>query len=301
MKLVPDIDYTEFIGKQESQYVRPASSFTDALRERRENGGLLRGAALPWSKTKQNVRLRPGEVTIWGGIGGHGKSLLTGQCLLWLLSEYRSLIASLEMKPEATLERMIRQASGTTHPHENFDSQFLKWTDDKLWIYDQLDTVPSDRILGLCHYAAKELGIKHIVIDSLMKCGIRKDDYDGQTAFIDRICWAAKSLNIHIHLVHHMRKGEKEEHRPGKFDIRGAGELVDMVDNLFICHRNKAKERKMDDGEIVDFREPDCTLTVAKQRHGEWEGTVALWFDAPSLQFVSEPGQGAMRYDMEQF
>jgi len=261
----------------------------------------LRGATLPWAKTHQNVRLRPGEVSVWGGINGHGKSLVTGQCLLWLLADHRSLIASLEMKPEATLERMIRQASGVERYRDEFEAGFLKWTDDKLWVYDQLDTVPSDRILGLCHYAAKELGIEHIVIDSLMKCGIRKDDYDGQTAFIDRLCWAAKSLNIHIHLVHHMRKGEKEEQRPGKFDIRGAGEIVDMVDNLFICHRNKSKERKRDAGENVDYDEPDATVTVAKARHGEWEGLINLWFDAPSLQFVSEPGQGAMRYDMVPF
>ena len=28
---------------------------------------------------------------------------------------------------------------------------------------------------------------------------------------------------------------------------------------------------------------------IAKQRHGEWEGTFGLWFHKPSTQFVSGP------------
>jgi len=139
-------------------------------------------------------------------------------------------------------------------------------------------------------YAFSKLGVKHIVIDSLMKCGLGTDDYNAQKSFVDRLCWIAKTYKGHIHLVHHMRKGRSENDIPDKFDVKGAGEITDMVDNLFIVHRNKGKEQKVEKGESVDELEPDSTLTVAKQRHGEWEGKVALYFDPSSHQYLSGPG-----------
>ena len=139
----------------------------------------------------------------------------------------------------------------------------------------------------MCIYAMTVLKIKHIVIDSLMKCGINGDDYNGQKTFVDRLCWAAKTYGGHIHLVHHMRKGRSESDAPDKFDVKGAGEITDMVDNLVIVHRNKEKERAIENGEHVHDGICDTTLIVAKQRHGEWEGKIKLWFHKESQRFAS--------------
>ena len=78
-----------------------------------------------------------------------------------------------------------------------------------------------------------KLGCKHIVIDSLMKCGIGEEDYQAQGDFVDKLCWIAKKYDVHIHLVHHMRKGRSEDDIPDKFDVKGASRITDMVDNLF--------------------------------------------------------------------
>jgi twinkle protein len=88
-----------------------------------------------------------------------------------------------------------------------------------------------------------------------------------------------------------MRKGSSESERPDKFDIKGAGEITDLVDNVFIVHRNKEKERnaERDNPNPKIAKQPDQTLRIAKQRHGEWEGAFALWFHKPSTQFVSGP------------
>ena len=32
----------------------------------------------------------------------------------------------------------------------------------------------------------------------------------------------------------------------------------------------------------------DSTLTVAKQRHGEWEGQFKFWFDKDSMQYTPD-------------
>jgi twinkle protein len=285
-----DIDFLKFLGLQERQFIEPTKTFVDEIKERFAKGFEVKGEKLPWPKTHDKVGLRRGEVSIWAGVNGHGKSLLLGQVILWLPRDIKCLIASLEMKPAATLERMCRQSLGGGVPTEQYVEEFTSKTDN-IFIYDQTDTVKPERILGMCHYAAKELGITHIMLDSLVKCGISPEDYPRQKEFIDRLCWCAKSENIHIHLVHHIRKGSSENVRPDKFDIKGAGEITDLVDNVFIVHRNKAKERNTEkvspDPEIA--KQSDQTLRVAKQRHGEWEGTFGFSFHRASTQFVSGP------------
>ncbi len=289
MKTLTDQDFIKFLGKQESQFLAPASQWADDVVNRFAGGHQIYGDKLPWSKTHNLFRFRPGEVTLWGGYSGHGKSLMLGQVCAWSLKQ-KWLVASMEMSPAATMERMTRQVAGNNSPTENFVRGWLESTNDRLWIYDQTDSVKSDRILGMVHYAAQELHVEHIVIDSLIKCGIGREDYEAQARFVDRLCWAAKNENVHIHLVHHMRKGINEFTRPTKTDFRGAGELTDLVDNVLIVYRNKSKEKKIAMGETVDAEDADCFLAIEKQRHFEWEGLFKLWVNPESMQFV--PGSG---------
>ena len=298
MNQLPDVDfveYLEFIGSQESQHLTSLWDKSDEIEEWIENGE-LQGDKLPWEKTHNVFGFRPGEVTVWCGINGHGKSQLLGQVALWMIRDTKVCIISLEMPIRSLALRMMRQASGAQFPSREFRHKFYSWTDNRLWFYDQLDTIESDRILGVTHYVGRELGCKHVMIDSLMKCGIPADGnghLTAQASFVDALTAASKACNTHTHLVHHVRKGETEEKAPGKFDLRGAAQIADMADNIAIIHRNKSKERRIADGEEVEDSEPDCTLTIAKQRHGEWEGRIALWFDAASQQYIPKPG-GAM-------
>lgn len=298
-----DIDLTAFIGKQESQEIRSPIEFISDIDMLIEMGDTQAGKSLPWSKADEIQKLRGGELSIWAGVNGHGKSQLLGQVILNRMTDQRCLIASLEMKPSQTLYRMICQYTGC-RPSKDFANKVLNKFENRLWIYDQLDTVDSERILGMVHYAAHELGIEHVVIDSLIKCGLGKDDYDKQSKFVDRLQWAAKTYDIHVHLVCHMRKKENEHQRAGKFDIRGAGEISDLADNVFVVHRNKAKEEeknKLKSGKGCDEKrlsEPDTLLSVAKNRHGGKEGLIGLWFHEESMQYVpNEPTalRGVMR------
>ena len=218
--------------------------------------------------------------------------------MLWLPPSQKIVIASLEMSPVDTLERMICQALGDNNPTDEFIEQFAKLTEN-IWLYDQQDSIPTDRILGMCAYMAQEENVNHIVIDSLMKCVAGTDDYNKQKEFIDRLAWIAKRHNLHIHVVHHCRKGKSESDVPGKFDVMGASEITNLADNVFIVHLNKAKKEKIDRGEEPGIMEPDQTLTVAKQRHGKWEGPIALWFREKGLQFVSGPDSKVLSWRLE--
>jgi len=298
-----DIDLMKFVGTQESQFVATKDYWMTGVLERLKTGVQHFGDPLPWSKCDDKFRLRPGEVTLWCGINGHGKSILSGMVALWLQRFTKVLIASMEMPPEATLVRMLRQVAGSEAPSEVFAEQFLRWKSNNLHIYDQQDSVPTERIVGLCHYAVHELGVKHLFIDSLMKCGIAPDDYNRQKEFVDRLCNLAKTSGSHIHLIHHVRKGRDENEIPNKFSMKGAGELTDLVDNAVIVWRNKRKEelmyQKSQGADVeVDEEKPDAYMCIDKQRHGEWEGKFALWFHKQSMQYHGKRSFSPMPYEM---
>lgn len=279
---IPDLE--TFLGKQESQHIEPVQNFRAKLIERLTYGHSVFGDALPWSKTETKFRMREGEVTIWAGINGHGKSQVLGQVMCWLAHYTKVMVASLEMKPEATLERMVRQATRTDQPTISIVDAWLNAVQDTMFLYSIVGTAKTDRLLAAIHYAATVKGIKHIMIDSLAMCGINTEDYNGQKKFMNELSACAKRYNIHIHLVHHVSKGASEFDVPDKFRVKGAGELVDLVDNLIIVHRNKRNEQ----AENPNSEEHDCLLKIDKQRHGEWEGSFLLWFNPKSMQYTPD-------------
>ncbi len=296
MKRIRDKDFLDFMGTREGQYLEPASTWLeDLLNEEKE---FAEGDLLPWDKTHDLIQFRRGEVTVWGGINGHGKSLVVNQAILSWLPFERITVASLEMQPRRTLKRMILQTGLSDNPSDSFKRDFMAWTDDRLWIYDQLDQVPFERIIGMVHYAGQELKCKHIVIDSLMKCGIDDNDYNGQKNFVDALCWAAKNENVHIHLVAHMKKNGSEFDRPNKFDVFGSSAITNLVDNLIIFHRNKKKELAFENDEDVWEWDPDATLEVRKNRHGGNEGGIKLFFSKSFQQFNETPNGRKMRMEI---
>lgn len=304
--IFPDeIDFAQYEQETDAQAkVKPAAMWVQELIDRIRNPVKQPRALMPWRKTHAMVAFRPGEVTVWGGANGNGKSLVTGQIALSLIAQgHKVCIASFEMKPAKTLERMGRQFSGYNPEDPAFAGSdeareqlisvyqdFKNWTDGRLWLYDQQGTVTAKQVAAVVRYCAKEKGITHFFVDSLMKCVASEDDYNGQKMFVDELTAIARDHGIHIHLVHHIRKPTDESHKPSKYDYKGTGAITDQVDNVISVWRNKAKEKKRDEGKPVEDKEPDALLICDKQRNGEWEGSIGLWFDKPSMQYVGNAG-----------
>lgn len=279
------IDFDGYMKAREDDLgrIKEAGNYRDDLIDEFHGDAELQGCALPWQKTEDRFRLRRGEVTIWAGFNGHMKSMVTGYASLGLMQQGEKVcIASFEMKPRKTLRRLAAQACGVGRPTEKYIDLFLDSLVDRLWLYDQQGETSPDRVLGVIYYCAEQLGVTHFVIDSLMKVVADEDDYNGQKKLIARLCAAAKDLNIHIHLVHHSRKREDERSRPGKQDAKGTGAIVDQTDNFVTVFKTPKKPEDTDD-------KPDFFLFVDKQRHGEWEGSIPLWFLSSCLQFHETP------------
>jgi twinkle protein len=289
--LTPDkIDFAQYLAAvPEVANVHSPVGYADPVKAlfRAQADGT--GLTLPWAKTHEKIRVRPGEVSGWSGINGHGKSLILSQVVLHLMQhDEKVCLASMEMKPAESLHRMAQQAAGMPVPSDDYVDAFLRWLDGRLFLYDQLGTVKRDRILALARYAQKEVGCGQMVIDSLMKCGIGTQDYDAQKDFIDELSAHAKDTGQHVHIVAHSKKVESEDAPLDKMAVKGASEIVDQLDNLYIVWRNKAKEKSMARGETKFINEPDALLMNEKQRHGRAgsEATYGLALDRASQCFL---------------
>jgi twinkle protein len=108
----------------------------------------------------------------------------------------------------------------------------------------------------------------------------------------------SREHNIHIHIVHHVRKGQSENDMPGKFDARGSGTIVDQVDQVITVWRNKKKEEMMRNPvNHAEWQEkPDCILSVDKHRHGEFEGLIGLWYNRQAYFYA--PDKRCLTYDL---
>lgn len=308
MNIPPNVDFNDYVslvGELEAQEIFSAGKWTEDLVER-SKGVQVYGDKMPWSKTWEDFRFRPSEVTVWAGQNGHRKSMVLGQVMLWIAREKKVAIASLEMKPTETLWRMCLQAAGSSTggtPTEQFIREFSAFADNSILIYDQLDSVKTEKILGFVHYAAKHLGCDHIVIDSLAKAGISVEDRQGETEFINRLAWAAKHLNCHIHLVAHIRKPQSGmEHKPAtKYEVKGSSTLVDLVDNVIVVHMDKKRDQLKHLPDLTEEQRDyfdshhDMLLCIQKQRHGAFEGTFAF-YNHPSLQMTTREGM-ALPFD----
>lgn len=294
MNVIDDsIDFNAYLtGPDEGASVRPAKDWLDDVIEAFERPVHLTGATLPWSNTHSILRLRRGELSIWPGMSGHGKSMLIGQVALHLMAQGEKIcIASMEMKPAATMQRMCRQAFGTSAPMRRDIQDLHTWTDGRLWLYDQQGQVSPERILAVGRYCHQKLGVTHLVVDNLLSCGIPEDGYDQQKQFILALATHAHDTGQSVHLLAHSRKGKDELTPPGKFDVRGSASITDLADNVFSVWRNRCKEQAQDEGSAAKDHEADALLIVCKHRHGDWEGQIRLWFDKRSNTYLQSPGE----------
>lgn len=289
MQLIREtLDLSNYMTESTAEHrVIPANDWTSDVIDHFWKPDETPKVRMPWMKTHRDFHFRPSEVTLWGGVNGHGKSQLVGQVVQHLSEQnQRTAMASLEMKPASTMARMSRQAFGGEQPTIDYLKRYGEWTDGRLWLYDHVGSVNPATMLAVIRYAVDQFGVNHFVVDNLMKCGMGEDAYNEQKSFVDALCVIAKDTGCHIHLVLHVKKGKSEFDLPSKFDIKGSGAITDLVDNCFIVWRNKEKESKLRSGEDYSPDDPDCLLLLVKQRHGEAEGAYRLYFDPQSLQYT---------------
>lgn len=310
---VPAEEIAGLIGSARSMdpdELRPVSDYAAAVMQEFWGSEEEIGIRMPWLKVGTSLLLRPGEVSILAGINGHGKSQAAGQIAIDAVSQGEKVcVASMEFKPQKWLKRITRQAACVRKPSMGYIGAVFDWLNGSMWCFDVVGTAKADRLIEVFRYAARRYGVRFFLVDNLAKCGIGEEDYSGQKDFIDKMTDFAKAHDAHVMVVMHMRKSESEHKQSGKMDVKGSGSLTDMVDTLLIIWRNKPKEeaRRKHEREqlkLIDYSAhkpfdegaPDATITCSKQRNGEDEPRIALWFHDESFQFNGGPNQRPRRY-----
>lgn len=247
------------------------------------------GYSLPYAALYGKLLFRPGELTLWTGDSGSGKSQIISDVLSkWVQERSRICLASLEMKPGWTLKRMVKQCGGVDRPTEPFLRTVMGYLDTGLLLYERVGKANIESLLEVFDYARAKYGCDQFVIDSLMRLGIAVDDYSAQEKAVYRLVEWTISNNVHSHLVAHSKKGDKDRGVPETSDIKGAMEIGANAFNIVAVWRNRKIEHPADMENRPEFTdEPGVTMNIAKQRNGDFEGKIKLFFSTKTYQYFS--------------
>jgi len=260
------------------------------------------GIPTPWEIP---FHYRMNELTVLTGFNGSGKSmLLNWMCINLCQLGKRTCIASLEVRPDETLRALVRQSIAAETPEDDEHLRTsLDWLGEGFWFYDHHGAVDPEEMLKSFIYAHRRYNVQFFIVDSLMKLGLRFDDYNAQKTLMDKLTSFVDKYDVHVFLVAHSRKKDSEGERAGKMDVKGVSEITDNAHNVVSIWRNKDKEETIytlhqsqnpeDRVREVEMRKSihDAVFSVEKQRgdKGE-EPKLKLFYNIDTRQYHTAHG-----------
>ena len=196
--------------------------------------------------------MRGGELSIFTGRGGSGKSTILNQFSLEVAKQGgRVLIYSPELTDGQYKNWTTRQMIPSDHtdflekvydPIEEENKFYVKkhYSDKmSLWLDKYFNYISSgvkltDKdILKIIVKDIKKYNAKFIVIDNLMKINFENfsDIYESQKIFVNELSEIAKRYNVCINLVAHPKK--HDPYNPDQYDIAGTSNMPNLVDNIY--------------------------------------------------------------------
>lgn len=252
----------------------------------------------------------PGELSVWTGKRGGGKSTLLGQFLIdaldqgfpvcaysgelpaWRFKQWISLQAA---GPGNVVERQDRASGKTFYTVPPMIQRRLdEWWAGRFWLYDNRLANDEDSILRIFEYAVRRYGCCVFLVDNLMTARLGSSDrdfYRDQGTFTGRLVEFAKRNEVHVHLVAHPRKTDRERLLDAD-DVGGSGEVTNRADNAFSLQRLSEPETEKTGFETV--------LRVLKNRsYGELPA-IGLSYEPASRRFYkSGAGTPNKKYGWE--
>ena len=261
--------------------------FMEKVQNLFQMGTRLFGTPTAWKGLDNLLKgWRGSEITIWSGRNGAGKSTILNQVILDLAAKgVRSCIYSGEMPPERYLRWAIIQHKENSSPLPIAIADSIQWMTNRLFILNITNTIAPDDLLNNFEYAAQRYGVKHFVVDSLMKIAINdSDEYNEQKKFVSRLTDFAKAHDCHVHLVAHPRKSASDSDQPGKVDVKGTSHITDLAHNVIVLFRpdDEMKQKSIKKGKVP----ADMIMYVKKNREFGVEGSVFFDFNESTKKFT---------------
>jgi twinkle protein len=277
---------------------------------------------MPWASVMPEFNFEYGTTTIIAGYNGHGKTTVIGHIVVDAIKQgVKQCVASLEFKPDKWIAAIVRQTVAEQMPNESRVMDGMNFLAPSLWAFDVggkgMGTARVDKILEVFAYARARYGVRCFIIDNFTKLGLAEDDYTGQKEAIVKITEFGVEHDVVMIVAAHLKKAEGGDREVGgKHGVRGAGAITDLVDNVWICHRNRRKEARLKEieyglrsGTITQddsaklreekdalLNQGDTMMYCEKYRNGDSEPRLRLFFDRNSHQFRDDRDHGTRRY-----
>ena len=247
-----------------------------------------------------------GELSVWTGKSGQGKSTLLGQILLDSIQDGANVCAySGELRADCFQYWINLQAAGVeniksyddpvkqseiAYVPKEINKKICDWYRGRFWLYDNDSNNDETGILKIFSYAAKRYDCKVFLVDNLMTsnfdCKNENDYYRAQSGFVGELIHFAKSFGVHVHLVAHPKKSKGDLN---KEDISGTGDIANRAHNVF------SVDRIEEEGSPVD-----TVLTILKNRfYGVQNVKIGLHFNKTSKRFYGKNGVENKKYGWE--
>lgn len=233
-----------------------------------------------------------GELSVWSGTNGSGKSTFLGQELLAAVDQgYKVCAYSGELSAALFRYWIDLQAAGRRYLEKHVDPQsgrewfrveqntievIRSWYRDAFFLYDRLGGTDIDAMFEVFAYAARRYDCKVFLVDNLMTTLMGFDEreyYRKQAEMVSRLSDFAKEFEAHVHLVAHPRKTKG---RMDKEDVGGTGQITDLANNVFALYRVQ-EEDKLQCDTILDVLK--CRLT------GQQNDEIELMFESQAKRF----------------
>ena len=231
---------------------------------------------------------RGGELSVWTGRRGEGKSTLLGQMLVESVNQNRVVCAYSGELPARQFKRfIIPQIAGRRDTLDAID----QWLEGSFLLTDlrQSNAHDEDNILSLFEYAYRRYGCSVYLVDNIMTAQLKGEielgHYGAQKAFTQRLSAFAKRHDVHVHMVAHPRKAG--EGGLSADDVAGANEITNLADNVFSVERAR-------EGDEVDSR-----VRILKVRETGSREVIPLMFDTRSKRYYDNGGRPDKKYSWE--
>ena len=273
------------------------------------------------------VGLNMSEVTLLSGSNSSGKSSWLNTLMLNIIQQgWKCALWSGELRPDIlkTWIQMVAAGKnnlklsnyddGKYYVPNNVATRIDKWLDGKFFLFNNEYGNTWQEIFHDMNELLK-VGCRIFLLDNLFSLNIDLLDGDKnnkQKELILQIKDFAKKNKAHIILVAHPRKTMSFLR---KNDISGSGDLMNAVDNIFICHRVnndffRAGAEFFGQVEIQKFQGYGNVVEVAKNRlYGVVDLMVGMQYEIESRRFKNtmdenihygweaEPTESAMDFD----
>lgn len=255
---------------------------------------------------------KKGELSIWSGGNGSGKSTMLSQIALEAIDQgYNAALFSGELtqgrvKDWLTLQAAGRQnnllsGNGLSYYTPNAVKEHIDaWIDDKLWVYDNDFGAKVGGIVADFKAHIDQFKTDIVIIDNLMSLDLSElkgEKYDRQTQLVLQLASLAKQYDVHIHFVCHPRKPTGFLR---KADISGTADLTNAADNIFMMHRVN-QDFKKQAGDFIgkleadDLAKFDNVVEIMKNRDiGVIDEFVGLYYEPQSKRLLNEKHENRM-------